>query len=118
MIDFHTISFQRRAFCNRTTSNRNGTNAISASDTFTSQSARPRETHRGNSGPNPISGSISLAQATSFEGSKDDNDTEKAIVKNNAVSMDDPTSVEVRGACHHLLFLNLQKFSFCFTPIP
>ena len=33
------------------------------------------------------------------------------IVKNNAVSMDDPTSVEVRGACHHLFFLNLSKIT-------
>ena len=92
-------------------SKRNGTNAINAIDTFTSQSAKPSEIHRGKFGPKPRSGKISLAQETSFEGSKTVKDIEKAIVKNKAVSMDEPIRVDARGACHHLFFLNLSKIN-------
>ena len=68
-------------------SNRNGTNAINAIDTFTSQSAKPSEIHRGKFGPKPRSGKISLAQETSFEGSKTVKDIEKAIVKNKGIKI-------------------------------
>ena len=96
-------------FCNWVTNKRNGKSAISASDNFTSQSANPREIHKGNIGPNPSTGSVSLAHDTSLDGSKYDNEIEKEIVKNNAVSMDDPIIVDISGAFHHLFFLNLSK---------
>ena len=79
-----------------------GASAIMANVIFTDQSANARDTHRGAKGPMPRMGSISLAQATSVAGWMNAKWAEKAIEKNIAVSIVLLTSVEIRGAFHHV----------------
>ena len=85
----------------KATNKRNGSNATKASDNFTNQSATARLTQRGSIGPKPNIGTTSAAQLTSFAGSKKVRLAEKDMVKKKAVSMDDPISVDAKGARHH-----------------
>ena len=80
---------------------RKGNNAISAIESLTVQSATAKDTQSGETGPAPKSGSISFAQETSFDGSSPASADENAMVKNIAVSSEEPIKVEASGARHH-----------------
>jgi hypothetical protein len=95
---------QNRRYAKRAVIKRNGTKAINAKASFTSQSAKASETQSGAIAPTFMKGTDSHAQlmAASASGPKIATVAEKAIVKNNAVSSADPTSVEISGARHHV----------------
>ena len=89
---------------NRAVIIRNGTKAISAKVSLTNQSANASVTQSGAIAPTFMNGTASQAQeiaASAFE-PKIATVAENAMVKNNAVSSADPTSVEISGARHQV----------------
>ena len=79
----------------------NGPSATNAMDAFTIRSASASPIQIGTGGPIPNRGTGSLAHATSFDGSMNENCAENASPKNKKVSTVDPAAEETSGAFHH-----------------